>query len=240
MSKRNTVITCISVAAVALLVAAVFGYIRLSEYNEQQRLIEQTRLEQEAIQDAYIKANYAFRLTTGLTDAEHRQREGIYLSFGSYVKENQYGVAWHTYLALKYYDKITGIVITYDVVTDYLSEEYESDGTLRLYNNGRHPEIEAYVDWMWQRREMQIENPLSAEEINRIAPGYAPGALIELKAFMWLLEQDYYAYFSEHQAEGFVGNPFNTLSPQMYDELVRKEADPDYEMDLLSLQQQGY
>jgi hypothetical protein len=212
----------------------------LSEYNEQQRLIEQTRLEQEAVQDAYIKANYAFCIITGINDSSHREREGTYIPLTKSEQEQVNTVGYCTYLALKYYDKITGIVIAYDVVVDYLSEEYEPDGTLRLYNNGRHPEIEAYVDWMWQRREMQIENPLSAEEINRIAPSFAPGALIELEAYMWTLEQDYYDYFREHQAEGFTSSPFNTLSPQMYDELVRKEADPDYEMNLLSLQQQGY
>ena len=47
-------------------------------------------------------------------------------------------------------------------------------------------------------------------------------------------------YFSEHRDQGFRSQPFFQLSSQIYDALARAEADPDYELDLTSLQEAGY
>jgi len=33
-------------------------------------------------------------------------------------------------------------------VTEFFASEFEPGGSLRLYNNGRHPEIREYVDWV--------------------------------------------------------------------------------------------
>ncbi|MCL2594737.1 MAG: hypothetical protein FWD83_04370 [Promicromonosporaceae bacterium] len=37
--------------------------------------------------------------------------------------------------------------LTYDTLIDYFSEEFESDGSLRLWVNGRHPEMAAFMLW---------------------------------------------------------------------------------------------
>jgi hypothetical protein len=77
-------------------------------------------------------------------------------------------------------------------------------------------------------------------ELKAIAPDWSPGELVELDAYINSLEHIYAEYFFAHRDEGFVSDAFHELSPQMYDELVKKEADPTYEMNLLALQQQGY
>jgi hypothetical protein len=58
--------------------------------------------------------------------------------------------------------------------------------------------------------------------------------------YVEVLAMIYYTYVRNHYDDGFRSKVFYSLSPQMYDELVKKEADPDYELDLLGLQQQGY
>lgn len=45
------------------------------------------------------------------------------------------------------YEFETGTVLTYEDIIEYMDSEYEPDGSLRLYNNGNWPEIEAYMDW---------------------------------------------------------------------------------------------
>jgi hypothetical protein len=93
---------------------------------------------------------------------------------------------------------------------------------------------------MWQRWDEQVGMHLSDMELKAIAPGWRPGELVELDAYMYTLDHIYSVYYFEYRDDGFVLDSFYNLSPQMYDELVKKEADPTYEMNLLALQQQGY
>ena len=128
---------------------------------------------------------------------------------------NEYNINIYPYLASKMYESRTGTTLPYETVFDYFSEEFEPDGSLRLYDNGLHPEIEAYVEW-------------------------ATGRYAELYEFIADIHELYSEYFQMHGDRGFELQNLKNLSPQMLDELVKKEADPDYEMDLLGLQQQGY
>ena len=123
------------------------------------------------------------------------------------------GIHSGTYLSIEYYRQQTGIEFYYEDVVEYFSQEYEEDGSLRLYNNGLHPEIEAYIEWcnnFYDERFDYLDN------INRI----------------------WGEYFQEHRDEGFENSALYTWSRATLDELIRKEADPTYEMDLMSIQQQ--
>ena len=115
------------------------------------------------------------------------------------------------YLYLQMYELQTGNTLPYDTVVEYFSQEYEPDGSLRLYNNGLHPEIEAYVDWAWLRR-------------------------YKMEDFIDEVIHDFVRYQSDHQDEGFDYQDLSDLTPQMLDELAKKANDPSYDLDLLALQ----
>jgi hypothetical protein len=57
------------------------------------------------------------------------------------------------YEYLFYYEWKTGKVLTLDDVKEYLSSEFEEDGSVRIYNNGNWPEIEEYVNWCLEHKE---------------------------------------------------------------------------------------
>ena len=50
-------------------------------------------------------------------------------------------------IALQRYQEDTGVTLTFEEIDAFMSQEYEPDGSLRLYNNGLHPEIAKYVRW---------------------------------------------------------------------------------------------
>jgi hypothetical protein len=118
------------------------------------------------------------------------------------------------YLEMAYYLQITGNTLTYDMVLDYFSQEYEEDGSLRLYNNGMHPEIEEYILWI------EIEGNLELTDEYRET-----------------IRTIYQQYRIEHEADGFEFIYLTDLSRATLDELIKKEANSEYEMDLMSIQQ---
>ena len=116
----------------------------------------------------------------------------------------------------------SGVYLSYETLVDYFSEEFEPDGTRRLYNNGHHLEIEAFVNWMRDEpRITELEDH-------------------QVREYERSLNNIYRRYVRTHREEGFESQLFQELSPQMYDALARAEADPDYVLDLTSLQQAGY
>ena len=145
--------------------------------------------------------------------------EQLYRWRGKYfpLDLNSYGIDVITYLILQFYYIQTGIDLAWEVVADYFSEEYEPDGELRLYNNGNHTEIEAFVTWMWEERMAEKARDYR-DEIDKIRNKYV----------------------SENRDNGFESRALTDFSPQMLDALIRAEADSDYELDLTSLQEQGY
>lgn len=116
------------------------------------------------------------------------------------------------YIDLAYYTKETGEVLTLAEVEEYLSVEYEDDGTLRMYNNGKHPKIQAYVEWRTEGRRDD-----------------------EVKKYREALNSIYSAYTKETYIDKGLSAPnisLYDLSFQQLDELIKKEADPSYEMQL--------
>ena len=161
---------------------------------------------------AYCELNYAFGMSS--TFADEYEIDGIYKPLP--ILDNKYGINAYIYSGLGLYNKETSKNLTYDKVVDYFSQEYETDGSLRLYNNGSHPDIGSYVIWA-QNRRGDIEK--YEDRLDEVV---------------------YTEYFINNMDKGFKSQVFYSLSPQMLDELIKKEANPDYEMDLLSLQEQGY
>ena len=222
-SRKILIIVC----SILILTGATVGGVMLHEHIQQRRIenmLEQERME---IIYAYIRLNYAFGRggdpdRRGITESD---LERLYEWSGRYqparevsYETNQWALNVDKYLILKFYEHETGVVLPYELVIDYHSEKFEPDGSLRLYNNGKHPEIEAFVTWMWEGRRRE-----------------------EARVFIRDLELIYNDYsFSRRDDERFRRQIFYQLSSQMLDALVRAYADPDYVLDLTSIQQSNF
>jgi len=200
-------------------------------------LLHRHSRQQEAVKEAYIRVHYAFCMGDGTYSIF--LDEGLltcYTPLDVPEDANAYGVYFRLYFALKLYKSETGRTIAYRTAADYLSEEFEPDGTRRLYNNGLHPEIEEYVEWAWAMR---------VDEKNGIRPDDYPYPFSfrepqRVTVYVDKAVNAYIDYCIEYEDEGFNDIGIRHLSPKMFDELARKVDDPSYEMDLLSLQRQGY
>ena len=204
--KKRVEVLLIAFVAMLVLVTSIIAAARIMEFTKTKKLAEQEKAERERIEKSYKIVNRAFLITARIPIGEY---------FPMGTSGNDYNINVSGYLLSKMYESRTGIILPYETIFDYFSEEFEPDGSLRLYDNGLHPEIEAYVEW-------------------------ANGCYVEMHKFIDDIHEYYSIYSHVHSSNGFEYQYFYSLSPQMLDELVKKEADPDYEMDLLSLQQQGY
>jgi len=203
--KAKTIIILIFI--VAILVGIPFGII---EYREREAEMEQRR-----ILTSYSRVNELL-MATGNVGAPRLQNARGYVPFG--LATNSWGICMKTYLLLKFHERETENIITWETLVDYFSEEFEPDGSLRLYNNGNHPEMQALVEWWAGAVGMEIVYGFR-EYLDRI------GAI--------------YTTYRESN-ENFSDIILVELSPQMLDALARAEIDPDYVLDLTSLQQAGY
>ena len=219
------------VLVIVLIGASVGGFVfyqKYQQYQEELRMAAELEAELEVkreIADTYLRLLYAFGgalnpedLSESQLDRE-RERDGKFVPPVTGVEPNEHGIWVRPYLALRFYYHRAGVYLSYEkAVIDYFSEEFEPDGTLRLYNNGNHPEMEAFVTWMWEGRRRE-----------------------ELLEYIETIYRSFYIpYGVEYRDQGFVDQSFFHLSPQMLDALARAEADPDYELDLTSLQEAGY
>jgi uncharacterized LabA/DUF88 family protein len=100
----------------------------------------------------------------------------------------------------------TGNTLTYEQVIDYLSQDFEDDGEIRIYYNGRHPEIYDYTVWR--------SNPMSVTKFE--------------------YHQRLQEIWSEYVQE-IPNSPIWLLPVAVIDEIVIKAFDPDYELDLTNI-----
>ncbi len=120
-------------------VAAAYAYgIHRQNVAEQQRIEEQ---EQRMRKQLYYIQNTAFHIN-GL-DGVSPDEQYEYQPYSANPLRGEKAL----YLDLVCYQLETGNVVTLEDVKEYLSQEYEEDGTFRLYNNGRHEEIKHFIEW---------------------------------------------------------------------------------------------
>ena len=179
-----------------IIIGAILGSIKIiNDHNEKK---------QEELKMSYSNQNVFFGGLVG--------REGDIFKYKPInpYQPNFEGIACITYMDLAYYRKETGRSLTYEQVIGYLSQEFEDDGEVRIYTNGRHPEIFDYLDdWADRHINEQIDYHSKLKDI-------------------------YLSYANENA-------PFSicetySLPIEIIDELIKKEADPNYEMDLKSIQ----
>ena len=224
MNKKKVVLL---IVGVVILVGAIFGI--ASIYRHIEREAEKvTAMEQEReIAEARAKAHYS--LGRGDGGSWFWLEYGFSSEADSLQNGNKFGIDAYLYILLKLYEKETGIYLPYETVVDFFTHEFESDGSLRLYNNGKHPEFQAYVEWMWENRN------------SRDILGSGEDCIVAAFVWdIWILYQEYRMTAQQEENEDFEDIRFFHLSPQMLDALFRAYVDPDYVLDLTSLQQQGY
>ena len=219
MKKKHLLIISVLIS----LSLVFIGYQIYEHRREEARMTE----EQKAIEEAYRWLHYAIggleyiESAGWLVDSSVLERMSVYQPLDNFPSwKNEHGLFVRTYLILRMYYHRTGVYLAYEKLLDYFSEEFEPDRTLRLYNNGNHPEIEAFVDWMRE--------------------GLRAGRFGEINEYEDNLNHLRNNYLSEHSDEHFTLPGIRQMSPRMLDALARAEANPDYELDLTSLQEAGY
>jgi hypothetical protein len=201
MKKRIILITVALIMIVIIGVAAIPAVMRMIE-NRQEEL-EMTK--QEELRQAFFNQNIAFTFVVKADpSAVSREEEHGYMPV-NLRNQNSDGIASGTYRDLALYRKETGSSLTYEQVIEYLSQGFEDDGEVRIYTNGRHPEIAAFVEW-------------SIADSGRLERYRYSERLI--------------AVYSDYgiKTEGFPrSTSFVLLPTEMLDELIRKEAATDFE-----------
>jgi len=199
MKKRTIII----VATLAVIAAAIPISIRIvNDSSERKRLELELELE-----EAFYDQNLVFGALVVGQNRGNPVKEYMPIDL---LHPHIDGIAIIVYKHLEIFRIKTGNSITYEQVIDYLSQEFEDDGSVRIFTNGRHPEIESYVRWARRSSTVRSEYLIQLREI-------------------------YIAYARENAP---FPNPVSLalLPIDMTDELIRKAADPDYEMDLTSIQ----
>jgi len=169
---------------------------------------EELELQQKHLRRRYARQNIVF---ASLTDVYVTRRSSQYLPV-NIERPNIDGIDLGIHWWLTFYERETGNILTYEQVLDYLSQEFEDDGEVRIFTNGRHPEIAEFIDWaydFWNSEDMH--------------------------AFISSVTDIFDAYFDEREGTPRFASIF-LISVEMLDELLKKESDPDYELDLTSIQ----
>ena len=203
--------------AVVLLVGAVSTLVGL-------RIHQQNEQRQQEIAVAYLRVNYAAGMVVWSSSAYKVYIPYDRAQYGYYEDKDMY-------FFLNYYKDQTGATLEYDKLVSYFEDEFEPDGSLRLYNNGLHPEIEVFVDWAWALREEGIHTGDTPHMGSYSSPWYLRGYEDYLNSLMDI----YSSYF--HEQEGIIELDYNFFAQpfEVYDELMKKLNDPNYELDLLPI-----
>ena len=192
MNKKNLIIT---IAVVCVMVIA-YGAYKFVNYDHDKWLDE--------LKMAYYTQNMAFPTIVNVSLDNCYKYLPVNLSIPQVNDIDNL-----KYLNLAFYKKTTGKSLTYDQIIEYLSEEYEDDGEVRIYINGRHPAIADHIEWSKQ-------------------------SVKEWSAYRNLVNNIFETYCDENKE--FARCALNLVPVEMLDELIKSEADPRYEMDLLSIQ----
>ena len=201
--RRNT--TLIVIVVFVLLASLVTG---LAACGKNVDPVKKKTPEEIALENAYTKQYVAIIENDGVREFIEVSPPQKYIPRENL---NSNGILVSTYIYLACYHKETGKTVSYQQVMDYLSQKYESDGTIRIYNNGRHPEIAEYVEWAYS---------------HQAATSLYYGELYHLYADYGRANPDFIVIEEGHWSTATI------------DELIKKEADPNYQMNLLAIQQQ--
>jgi len=170
--------------------------------------LAETMAEENRIVEAYRRLNDAF------VAANHERFGPLrYVPLSELLPgHNDSGLCVNLILFLRYYEHSTGTHLAYRTVVNYFSQEFEPDGSVRLYNNGYHPEIEAFVEWVSETANW--EHVPATANIVEVFEG--PAILLHNPA-RWLWPE-WEAFRLRPLTHELAGTPdFHELSPQTPD-----------------------
>ena len=200
-------------SSIILCLAMILGTIAIINFQQARKQERQREMEAEELRAAFVIQNRAFWNLLYTDETNNRGQRGRYIpaiSSFHHISEIEY----ITYTALVLYRSQTGSILTFEQVMEYLSEEFEEDGSIRIYTNGLHPEIAEFVNW----REATMNSTTG-------------GLVIR---YLSRLDGIYFYYVQEN--ESFPLGDLSLLPVEMLDELLRRAEDKDYIMDLTSIQ----
>jgi len=128
-------------------------------------------------------------------------------------RPNASGIDAGLHIDIILFERYTGNVLTKEQVFDYFAQEFEDDGEIRIFTNGRHPKIAEFIEW--------------TERYDR-----------ELRAHTSRIINIYFDYV-DAQGEDFprfAGSGVLVMPTEMLDEILEKEVNPDHVLDLTSIQ----
>jgi len=108
------------------------------------------------------------------------------------------------YVSLFYYNWKENQDLTYEEIVEYLSSEYEDDGTVRIYNNGNWPRIESYINYCNQhQKELDF---FTSTIINMTLKQYESHPEIGTQVFFNLSKHNLYEVMESVKDENYVPN----------------------------------
>ena len=176
--------------------------------------------EKQEIANYYTIQNAAFFITDKYLLDRTLLEETIYQSYASInMKSNLF--SW-----LLIYEQETGNMLTIEEIEEYLSQEFEEDGTRRLYVNYENENIQSYVEFMWQMWQKTREQvaTIPRDELQNI-----PWEERSYRDFDNRLSSAYYALPEEIREQYH----WRTNMPlPIVEEMVKKVYNPEYEMQM--------
>lgn len=117
---------------------------------------------QEQMEESYKRQNYAFNILGDFplvnTHIHSDLDPGQYYSYDKIRNQNI------LYSWIAYYNYEINSDLKLEDIEKYLSEEYEENEDLRLSEN--YPEIQSYINFMWEREELEPDHPNSLARFN--------------------------------------------------------------------------
>ena len=128
-------------------------------------------------------------------------------------RPNASGIDAGLHINLIRFERYTGNVLTKEQVFDYFSQEFEDDGEIRIFTNGRHPEIAEFIEWT------ERNDP-------------------EIHAHTVRITNIYFDYVEAQSKDfpRFFGTGIFFMPTEMLDEILEKDINPDHVLDLTSIQ----
>ena len=142
------------------------------------------------------------------------------------------------YVGLLIYERETGNVLTLEEVEEYLSQEFEEDGTRRLYINYEEADIQGYVEFMRMMMDKSVQQheewraqldpniPIEEQPQPEMWEDRGLTAIYNRILFQFLPLR------TEFEAAGY---GWTNLPLPIIEEFVKKAYDPEYEMQLEGL-----
>ena len=212
--------------ALLILLSVVLLFVTLNWYIKGREDKEILKQEQE-LANHYTLQNNAFFITGRYVYNTSNDPESTQYYPLKETKLKPLLYAW-----LLVYEQETGNILTLEEVEEYLSREFEEDGTRRLYTDYENENIQGYIEFMeamWGKTRAQTE----ARVLNPELPG-PDGVPWEERSYATIDKRlrDIYSMLPEVVKENYW---WTDLPLSIIEEMVKKVYDPEYEMQLEGL-----